>query len=272
MARMGESLRSAREAKGISLAQAEEATKIRALYLQAIEEENYGNLPPLVFVRGFIRNYATYLGLNPEEVLRLEGAPPPEPETPLVLPTMEEAVLVPPVVSRLLLMLAAVALLALVVGLGGWAIQHGYIMLPGFSPTATPTFLLPTATPSLLMPTHTATLLPTATPTHSPTPEPGVRVDLQIVQRAWLRVLVDGVEVFTGILEAGERRTWTGKERVYVHCGFGMGVVATVNGQPYGPLSSEPAPVRVEWSRVTGPPSLMSTPGPTIVLLQTPSR
>lgn len=272
MARMGECLRSAREAKGISIAQAEEATKIRAPYLQAIEEENYESLPPLVFVRGFIRNYATYLGLNPDDILNLEGAPPPESETPLVLPAVEEDLLVPPAVPRLLLVLAVVALLALLAGLGGWAARHGYIMLAGFSPTATPTFPPPNATPLVPMPTSTPTLRPTVAPTHTPTLVPGVQVDLQIVQRSWLRVLVDGVEVFTGILEAGERRTWTGQERVYVHCGFGMGVVATVNGQPYGSLSSEPAPVRVEWSRVTGPPSLVSTPGPTVVLLQTPSR
>ncbi len=69
MGSIGETLRSAREAKGINLQQAEEDTKIRKKYLQALEEEDYERLPGRVYAKGFLRNYAKYLGLNQEEIL-----------------------------------------------------------------------------------------------------------------------------------------------------------------------------------------------------------
>lgn len=78
MGSIGESLRAAREAKGLSLQQAEEDTKIRKRYLEALEDEDYDIIPGRVYAKGFLRNYAMYLGLNPDEILmefKLLGLP-----------------------------------------------------------------------------------------------------------------------------------------------------------------------------------------------------
>jgi len=82
-------LAAARERKGVDLTRAERDTKIRARYLSALERGDYRELPGAVYTRGFLRNYAMYLGLDAEDVLRQwrrergdQGAP--------------EAVLVPP--------------------------------------------------------------------------------------------------------------------------------------------------------------------------------
>ncbi len=69
MGSLGEILRSTREAKGITLQQAEEDTKIRKRYLQALEDENYEVIPGRVYAKGFLRNYARYLGLKQEEIM-----------------------------------------------------------------------------------------------------------------------------------------------------------------------------------------------------------
>jgi len=60
----------ARERKGVDLARAERDTKIRARYLAAIERGDYRELPGAVYTKGFLRNYAIYLNLDPEDVLR----------------------------------------------------------------------------------------------------------------------------------------------------------------------------------------------------------
>ncbi|HYM85046.1 MAG TPA: helix-turn-helix domain-containing protein [Candidatus Dormibacteraeota bacterium] len=60
----------ARERKGVDLYRAERDTKIRARYLAALERGDYRELPGVVYTRGFLRNYATYLGLDADEVLR----------------------------------------------------------------------------------------------------------------------------------------------------------------------------------------------------------
>src|SRR6185369_6857480 len=63
-------LASARERKGVDLTRAERDTKIRARYLGALERGDYRDLPGAVYTRGFLRNYAIYLGLDPDDVLR----------------------------------------------------------------------------------------------------------------------------------------------------------------------------------------------------------
>jgi transcriptional regulator with XRE-family HTH domain len=71
MTPLGETLRRARTAKGITLEDAERVTRIPRKYLEALELENYGILPAPVFARGFLRSYAGYLGLDPQELLPL---------------------------------------------------------------------------------------------------------------------------------------------------------------------------------------------------------
>ena len=65
-----ERLSAARERKGVDLDRAERDTKIRARYLGALERGDYRDLPGAVYTKGFLRNYALYLGLDPDEVLR----------------------------------------------------------------------------------------------------------------------------------------------------------------------------------------------------------
>jgi cytoskeletal protein RodZ len=65
-----ERLLAARERKGVDLYRAERDTKIRARYLAALERGEYGELPGAVYTKGFLRNYALYLGLDPEDVIR----------------------------------------------------------------------------------------------------------------------------------------------------------------------------------------------------------
>ncbi len=65
-----ERLVAARERKGVDLYRAERDTKIRVRYLQALEHGEYRELPGAVYTKGFLRNYALYLALDPEDVLR----------------------------------------------------------------------------------------------------------------------------------------------------------------------------------------------------------
>src|SRR3954469_13750076 len=62
-------LAAARERKGVDLYRAERDTKIRARYLAALERGDYRDLPGAVYTKGFLRNYAIYLGLDPDDVL-----------------------------------------------------------------------------------------------------------------------------------------------------------------------------------------------------------
>ena len=61
---IGSSLREARLRQGLSFLEIEQATKIRAKHLKALEEEQFELLPAQTYVKGFLRTYAEYLGLD----------------------------------------------------------------------------------------------------------------------------------------------------------------------------------------------------------------
>ncbi|MFN2470055.1 MAG: helix-turn-helix domain-containing protein [Gaiellaceae bacterium] len=64
MFEIGNSLREARFRQGLDFPEIEQATKIRGKYLRALEEENFEQLPAQTYVKGFLRTYADYLGLE----------------------------------------------------------------------------------------------------------------------------------------------------------------------------------------------------------------
>ncbi len=67
--KLGEILLMARQSRGIELERAARDTKIRARYLAALEAGDFRELPGSVYTKGFLRNYAQYLGLDPDVVV-----------------------------------------------------------------------------------------------------------------------------------------------------------------------------------------------------------
>ncbi|MFZ5792713.1 MAG: helix-turn-helix domain-containing protein [Pseudomonadota bacterium] len=68
--RVGALLRAAREGKGRDLASVSQQLRIRAVYLRAIEDGDFGALPGTTYAVGFVRSYADYLGLNGPDIVR----------------------------------------------------------------------------------------------------------------------------------------------------------------------------------------------------------
>lgn len=88
-ASLGAQLRRAREERGIRLREISEQTRISLRYLEAIEIDEYKQLPGGIFNRSFIKSYARYVGLNEAEaveaynrIAREHGESPDEPQLP----------------------------------------------------------------------------------------------------------------------------------------------------------------------------------------------
>ena len=263
MGELGELLRKTREERRLSLAQVEEATRIRSAYLQALEEEAWDRLPPRTYVKGFLKSYARYLGLE------LPQTPAFEPETALpASPTPTGAMLdVPlqPFGVRHLWPLGVGLLMIAVVAAAWWGYTHFYGgTLPFLQPTPTATPTVTPLTPSPTTPHATAT--PSTTPTPSATPTPvGLNLGIEIVgQRSWVRVEVDGREVFSGTLEPGTTNSWTARERILLRCGNAGAVRVTLNGQSLGLLGQAGQVLDKEWT-AEGVPTRTprTTPSPT---------
>jgi cytoskeletal protein RodZ len=67
---LGEKLRQARESRGITISEVAEQTRISALYLESIENNDYRGLPGGIFNKGFVKSYAKYVGIDDQEALQ----------------------------------------------------------------------------------------------------------------------------------------------------------------------------------------------------------
>ncbi|HVR88564.1 MAG TPA: RodZ domain-containing protein [Candidatus Limnocylindria bacterium] len=119
MARLGDALRQERERMGLTLEQAAEDTRIREKFLAALESGDYQSLPGAVYTKGFLRNYAEYLNLDPEEMVALFSGERGGPEAPRVFEPMR------PLVKRSFIFTPTV--LVPVVVLAGVVLFVGYL-------------------------------------------------------------------------------------------------------------------------------------------------
>lgn len=67
---LGEKLRAAREARGVSISEVAEQTRIAPMYIECIENDNYKPLPGGIFNKGFVKSYARFIGLDEHEALQ----------------------------------------------------------------------------------------------------------------------------------------------------------------------------------------------------------
>jgi len=167
MAGFGETLHQARAHMGVTLKQAEQATRINRHHLAALEEENFAALPPLIYQRGIVRNYATYLQLDPGKLLAMfeeaHGGTVP-PERSLVAPA---PVNMPSHWAPNFAIISFALVLAAIVS--AW-LYSAFVAQPDIE--VTPTAPAPTATAfdsELQVPTQVPTQVP---PTAVPTEEP----------------------------------------------------------------------------------------------------
>ncbi len=263
---LGKSLKKQRELLGLSLDDVERHTHLRQRYLSALETGTLEHLPSPVQGRGMLNNYASFLGMDPEPLLLrfADGLQTQLAEKkaarPLERPTRprRQAVLPAPLrrvfASDFLIGGVLIVLLLAFMAWGAIRIMSSQEELP-LSPTA-PSIadvLLATSSPS-----PTATLAP-ATPTRpasafiqptvaaesSGTPpsievptdsQVGVQIYITVLQRAWMRVVVDGKIEFEGRVIAGSAYNYAGEERIEVLTGNGAALQIFYNQQDLGVL------------------------------------
>lgn len=253
----GEILRTARLKRRISLVEAEQATRIRQRYLQALEDDDYSVLPTGVYSVGFLRNYAIYLGVPPEDVLggvdprrrrdRRPGVQSVAPPIQLSSPRTMWLFVAGAVVALLLLALAWLGLSD--PNPAGQTAATRSTPIPGSSPTSVVS-LQP------LAPAVTATSAPTVQPAPTATGAPTatanprqVEVELRTVDRAWVRATIDGEVAWEATLETGQTRRIVGQQSVELRVGNGAGVEVTANGQRIGALGPAGQPVDRRFTR-----------------------
>lgn len=291
---LGEDLRQQREQLGLSLEDVERHTHLREHYLVALESGDLDGLPSPVQGRGMLKNYATFLGMNPDplllqfaEGLQTRLAARQAAQQPVKTAKKRKRRNVPRGLRRLFsgdVLIGGALTLAL--GLFVlWIAVRIYGMVSEATPsptspsiaevllataTATPTYTPESATPTLFAPAASPTqplatdpvtgLIPTSNPSG------GVEVNISVRQRAWMRVNVDGEVAFDGRVIPGSAYPFTGENTVEVLTGSGSSLQVFLNGVDQGVLG-QPGEItgRIYSAEglVTPTPSITPTQGPT---------
>ena len=236
----GDWLRRQREMREISLRDIADRTKISLRYLEAMEDNRFDLLPAPIFAKGFLREYARYVGLSPDEVVNhyLSVQQPGASEEEGV---KKDATLAgqrphrPKPVRNwtygLFLALAVLLLVGLVAGLAWYAKQRSENPAADVTPP-------PIAAPPA--PEAAPVAAPLATPER---PKAPLEVTLDFTKECWVEVTADGKRVLAQVMAQGESLPVEAQQTVQVTLGDTSAAEIQVNGLPY-PLNGKQGEVR----------------------------
>jgi cytoskeleton protein RodZ len=240
MATLGQELKKERESRNISLDEMAASTKIVARYLQALEEDRFDIMPGGFFIKGIIRTYAGYVGLDTDAVLAKYQAAGLFDEP---VRTRDYAPAAAPDAARRnrlltwILIGAGILLLLVVLTLVWRSRRHRAVV-----PTPPAQTALPQARPPTVLATQPLQGdSPSTPPARQPAAEPapireewkGLTMDISFQEETWLQVDTDGTPKIDGLFPAGGKaRAQAEKEILIIVLGNAGGLTFTLNGQP----------------------------------------
>jgi cytoskeleton protein RodZ len=255
---LGAWLRAQREARGVGLREIAESSKISLRYLEALEADRFEVLPAPVFTRGFLREYARVVGLDPDEVVNLylvvardreqqAAAPAPGAEPAAARPRGTG----PSALGYGLLLLLAVAILLGLAALISWwsgrraatpAEDAAAAELAVEAPRPGSAGAAP-GPPASDLADEVPAAAPPAAPQGSSAAPPPIRVVLEFGQDCWVELVVDGRRRTSELRASGELLRLEAADHVLLTLGNVEGVRVEVDGRPM-PLPAGPRVVR----------------------------
>lgn len=232
---LGTDLRIARERAGFSLSELALRTRIPQRSLRAIEENDFAAVPPGIFVRSFIRNYAREVGVDPvEAIAQYRAMTEPVVEHDAVAPT---EVVDEQVQSRSFApdfsesrpgwgyALIAAALLIGLISVNRYASQNQSEAVAADTSIGTdPSAAIPVATTG-----------------------GGIQIQMRAQGPCWVRAVVDGQLAFARLMQPGETETLSGNREITVRVGDPAALSYSINGRPGQPLGTANQPVTVRF-------------------------
>lgn len=220
--------------------------------LEALERSDLSRLPGGIFTRAFIRAYAQEVGLDPDRTIQdfIAELPPEAATATAHRASVEDGEKLESdrkaVATALRLVLVSVPIIGLV-------IYYGTHRTPPASttPAATETQGPAPGAPAGHPPAAGAVAAPAVVSTTAPAVSPqSPGLSLEITPRAtcWISVNTDGEQVFSGFMNAGEKRSVTAREQIALNVGDAGAFVYTLNGREGKPLG---APGEVVSARIT---------------------
>lgn len=231
----GETLKNGRLARGLTLEDLEEETKIRKYYLAALEENQFHQLPARVYAVGFVKRYARSVGLNEDQIVEqfIKLAYPEKEVDAQAESGAEEGS--NDTAERYMLPLknlAAGLVFLIMIGAIGYLIFDLVYHGPGKS----------------MFPSRVAeeTKQPAKADHTKKNQEnkKGINVTLKAKNRCWVQVSSDNQPTFTGTMYNGDEKSFSAADKIDLVLGNAGGIDVTYNGKPLGAMGAEGQVVR----------------------------
>ncbi len=279
---VGKYLQQERERKGLSLEAVSQATRISSRSLEAIESDDFVSLPAPIFIRGFLKTYASFIGLEPYKVIALY-----ETQTGIIGLPAPKGLQPEKKIPRRFLLLAIPILIVLIGGGVYWLLSpHKAPPSPSVAtPPPSPAPVLETAKPPLPPPEpppvkeapKAPEKMPKAQPEQKPvtpvapappkilTPPPAVPpaasvgapgeekkerrhiLRVQAKEQTWVRVQADEQPEFEVLLEPQEKAVWTARRQLKITLGNAAGLDMAFNGKRVGPFGGKGQVVHLQF-------------------------
>ena len=279
MGAFGDKLRREREMRGITLSEISESTKISKRWLQALESEQFDQLPGGIFNRGFVRAYARFLGINDEQavadyIAASNEQEPPEDKFPLEIHEKKRSD-APPLNPKRSFVPILLAIVALVLVVGGWSVwvkrkpqnttvapQSSRSQVPAAASQSSADVQAATPAPrqndASSAPTAKSQATPddssdnqaspaspakTAESPHVSADDPKQNGPISVVIKArrdsWISIVADGQTLWEGTLNASKERSIQADKELVLKTGNAAGIDVSYNGKPIGILGKE---------------------------------
>ena len=214
MSSLGSYLRKQRESLGYTLKEVSEETKIRIHYLEAIEEDDVGALPGEPYVKGFIKSYAQFLGLDPEKIWNQYGWSKGKEEAKQEIHPPKELGL-----GWLFVAFGFILGIAIVAVFAQYAQQKKVVLSNDYTSEAIERFAL--------VPETTAT--EPIVPPEIILPEQLV-LEIRAIKHSWVMIVADEDTVLSGELRPGAKAELVARDKFIINLGRFLAVEVFLNG------------------------------------------
>ena len=247
---IGSELRTARLRRQLTIEQVAKLTKIRPSLLQAIERNDFHQLPGALYAKGFLKSYAREVGLKPDEIvaeyvrmtaLPAESAPAPAAVRPVGGPAWQLS----PLLTRWRA-IAGVFVLA-------WFVASYLAHQRANVATSSNADQVASAASGPPVVDDRSTGTSGGSPSSSPRPmtdqADSIRLEVQITGPCWVAADTDGERVINRLMTAGERETIHARDAITVRVGDPSAFKFRINGQPGRSLGAPGQAVTIRITR-----------------------
>jgi cytoskeletal protein RodZ len=237
---IGSELRTAREAKGLSIATLAQRIRVQPRTLSAIEINDLSSLPPRPFGRGFVRAYAEEVDLDPEQTVhsffaQFPAATTPPPAQRVRGASDHSAIGAPAPLAGL----GTAAAILLVVVTAAVVLGRRGDPVPEQNAVGTTGPATPAASGAAGDATRTAASAPAPAPAAAPAAP--LQVTFTVIRECWVSATADGERTLYRTLQPNESHTLTASRAIALRFGDAGAVTWTVNGRQGSPLGPDGA-------------------------------